>query len=197
VLLVAAGCATVGRRAPRPLLGAAVLVALVLALEAHLDFLRLERLRTQDLRALVTAAAAGEAGVLFSATGSPAAGRPPELLDEYVALAVGDLQRADEGSVGSLRGFVESGTSGVGLWIFRGPQARIDRTRARLDADPHVQAQTVGSGLLLVRSVAPEPAARLVAQAARVRRAWIESGQRDLVARRLLAVDRAALSSGR
>jgi hypothetical protein len=178
-------------------LGCAVLVALVLALEAHVDFLRLERLETHELRALVTAAAAeGEGGVLFSATGSPSAGRPPELLDEYLGLEVAALRRADERSVGSLRDFVESGTSGVGLWVLRGPSARIERTRARLESDPSLQAQTVGGDLLLVRSATPGPAAALVAQAERVRLAWIEQGQRDRAARRLLAVDRAALPSG-
>jgi len=200
--LVAGGCVVLGRR---PAVVAAIAVA-VLALEAADDVDRLRSLDRIELRAL-PAPQPGE--VLFSSTGLPRSDRPPELIDDYVALRFRGAARleelpaidpryqddvADKG-VRDVRAFLAERGRATGMWLFRGSDRRVGAAMRRLARDPAVVARRVGPELILVSSRQPMGHRALVTLAARVRDAWGTTAPVDRWPRTIAQVDRTALDS--
>jgi len=200
LLLVATGCMSVGRR-PQV---AVALVALLLALEGLEDANRLRTLSRLELTGLPSPAR-GE--VLFSSTGSPRSDRPPELLDDLVALESPGVSRVEElpaidprfdpdvvaKGVRSVRSFLAGGGSAMGVWLFRGTERRADAAAARLARDPELNARRVGRELLVVSSRQVVSRRRLVELAERARVAWGTTTPRDRWPRTIAGIDRAAL----
>jgi hypothetical protein len=210
LILVVTGAVAIGRIAGRRALVAAAVLGGVLALQALSDFNRLADLRGARLHRLVDAAAPYRTrGALFSSTGMRTA-RPPELLDDYVALELPGIQRVEElpsidpwyepglrpRGVAELTRFVKSNRrSLIGLWLFSGRPRDVQSAFARLAAVEAVVAVRVTPRLLLVRSRVPEPGSKLVEQAADVRAAWLGTGRLQRMAVLILRIDREALAS--
>jgi hypothetical protein len=205
LLLVLAGCFALVHLARAPIALAVGLVVALALLEAGGDAQRLRDLHRLHLPALV--AAASPEDVLFSSTGSPRADRPPELLDDYVALEARTAGRVEElpaidprfedGLVAKGREqvetFLRSGAAPAqGVWIFRGRQRRVDAAERRLSAG--YETVRVSVELLLVRTRAPARPGELVRRSLAVRTAWGLSTPADRWPRLLASVDRASLS---
>ncbi len=145
--------------------------------------------------------------MLFSSTGSPRADRPPELLDDYVALErpvgvqVEELPaidpRYERGLVAKGRRRVVAFLDGGGaprraVWVFRGRPRRVDAALRRLGGYDTVRASPE---LALVRSSRPAEPRELVREALAVRKAWGLTTPADRWPRLLVEVDRASLAS--
>lgn len=158
LLALAAGCLLPWRLVPRAAPVAAVLALSVFGWQAYEDVDRLREVRGLGLPALVDAIAPYEDdGVLFASTGRGPAGRLPELLDTYVRLELPDLDRERR--------------EGVGLWIFRAPERRLERLAGTPDLDDLRFERPSANLLLVVSAGATEPEA-LEMQDRLVRRAW-------------------------
>ena len=204
LLLVLAGCFAVVHLARGPIALAVALVIVLAVLEAGGDAQRLRDLHRLHLPALVAATSPDD--VLFSSTGSPRADRPPELLDDYVALEARTAGRVEElpaidpryerGLLAKGRDrvetFLRSGTEGPGVWVFRGKPRRVDAAERRLT--PGYETVRVSRELLLVRTRTPAPPRELVRRSLAVRTAWGLSTPADRWPRLLVSVDRASLS---
>jgi len=204
LLLVLTGCFALARFARAPVVVAAALMLAVVAIEGHDDVDRLRILHRLDLPEL--AAAAERSDVLFSSTGSPRTDRPPELLDDYVALRSPPAIRVEELPAIDPRfesDLVQKGRARVdaflrsspaparGLWIFRGRPRRIDAALRRLAAS--FETRRISSELAIVRSREPASATMLVRQSLIVRTAWGLRTPADRWPRVIASVDRAAL----
>jgi hypothetical protein len=204
LLLVVAGCFAVTATVRVPMEVAAVFALALAAIEGYDDVGRLQKLRRLDLPGL--AAAAHPSDVLFSSTGSPRSDRPPELLDDYVALRSEPTGRVEELPAIDPRyeeGLVEKGRARVdaflsaspatarGLWIFRGRSRRIDAALRRLA--PTFETERISPEVAIVRSRWPASAIVLVRQALLVRIAWGLRTPADRWPRVIASVDRAAL----
>jgi hypothetical protein len=204
LLLVLAGCFALGRVVQAPVAVAALLLLALVAIEGRDDVNRLRTLHRLDLPAL--AAAAQRSDVLFSSTGSPRSDRPPELLDDYVALRSPPAVRVEELPAIDPRfetGLVQKGRARVvaflrsnpaparGLWIFRGRPQRVDALLRRLAGE--FETRRISPELALVRSREPTSAIALVRQALIVRTAWGLQTPADRWPRVIASVDRAAL----
>ncbi len=205
LLLVLAGCFALVRLVRLPVVAAIVLVVALAALEGREDVNRLRVLR--ELRLPQLAAAVQRDDVLFSSTGSRRTDRPPELLDDYVALErpvavqVEELPaidpRYEQGLVEKGRrrvvAFLDGGeTPRRGVWILRGRPRRVDAALRRLGGYETVRASPE---LALVRSRRPAGPRELVREALAVRTAWGLATPADRWPRLLVAVDRASLAS--
>jgi hypothetical protein len=184
-----------------------VLVAALLALEAVEVTHRDRTIRRLDLPRLVHAYAPYARGaVLFSSTGSPRTDRPPELLDDYVALEAPGAARVEElpaldprfetglhaKGVARVRTFLAGDTAPhTGIWIFRGKPRRVAAAARRLAAAYAVRRP--GSELLLVMTRQPEPPRALVEDGLRIRHAWGVSTPADRWPRTIAEIDRDAL----
>jgi hypothetical protein len=204
LLLVLAGCFALASLLPRATFAAAATLVLALvALEGHDAVDRLRTLERLHLPAL--ASAVRNTDVLFSSTGSPRADRPPELLDEYIALEASPADRVEELPAIDPRyerGLVQKGRAHVeaflhantaearGLWIFGGRSSRIDALLRRLS--PTFERRRISATIAIVRSLAPAPPAALVRQALRVRTAWGLQTPADRWPRVIASVDRAS-----
>jgi hypothetical protein len=204
LLLVVTGCFALARVARAPVVLAAVLAVALVALEGRDDVNRLRTLHRLDLPALASAVQPGD--VLFSSTGSPRSDRPPELLDDYVALRsapairVEELPAIDPRYEGNLvkkgrakvDAFLRSdNTPAKGVWIFRGVPRRVDAAVRRLHAT--FETRLISPELLVVRSRAPAPARALVREGLLVRTAWGLQTPADRWPRVIASVDRDAL----
>ena len=204
LLLVVAGCFALARVARAPVVVAAALALALVAVEGRDDVSRLLTLHRLDLPALAAAVQPGD--VLFSSTGSPRSDRPPELLDDYVALRSSPAIRVEELPAIDPRyenDLVQKGRARVdaflrsdpapakGLWIFRGVPRRVDAALRRLNTT--FETHRISPELLIVRSRAPAPAKELVREALVVRTAWGLKTPADRWPRVIASVDRAAL----
>jgi len=187
-----------------------LLVAVFFAWEAVEDSERLRRLNELRLRtAVATVDRIADDVALFTATGTPSASRPPELLDEYIALEVPGVDRVDElpaidpryqanvrelGRAEVAR-FLAKDQTTIGVWVFAGTPARIARALDRLRSVPDTVAERTSPNVLVVRSRGPSDARSLVAAGYEVRAAWLLGGRGDRLVRMILAVDRSALSA--
>ena len=197
LLLVVAGCLAASRLVPRVGVAvSAVLLAGVLGWQGLEDLRRLDRLRDLRLPDLVEAVEgrSGE-GVLFSSTGTPTAGRPPELLNEHVALEVPAIPAVEERYERDLAAFLaRGGERRVGLWVFRGEPGRVGTALERLRAVEGVAAERISAQVLLVRSTAAGDPRALLELGTRVRSAWSLGEPTDRRVEALIAVDRKALA---
>lgn len=186
---------------------AAAAVAVLLALELVDDGHRLQTLDALELRRLP---APKLETVLFSSTGTPRSGRPPELLDDLLALEHGEGQRLEElpaidprfdahvvanGAV-NVRRFLTRPTAAEGMWVFYGRDDRVLAAARRLRKIPAVRARIVGDQLLVVRTRTREDASRLIELAIAVRSAWGLGSPADRWPRAIVAADRAGVRSG-
>ncbi len=199
LVLVVAGCRLLGRY--RAVIVGLVLVALALEVRADVD--RVRALYDLDLRALPTIA---HDEVLFSSTGAPAS-RPPELLDDFIALETGRLNRVEElpaidpryesGLVAkgdrNVRAFLAGSSELRGVWVFRGPRRRVRAAERHLRAVSLVSPIRIGPELLVVTSRAALGPRHLIELGIRVRRAWGVTTPADRWPRTLVVIDRAAL----
>ena len=198
--LAAAGAVAIGRR---PVVVAA-LAAVLLALEAADDVDRLRRLHALDLGALPRPAS-GQ--VLFSSTGLPRADRPPELLDDLLALETAGETRVEElpaidprfdrtavpKGVAAVSGVAAAPGLAQGLWVFRGNERRVAAAKRRLDRDADLTARRVGRELLVVGTRRRESHRRLVELGARIRGDWGTTTPLDRWPRTIQRIDRVAL----
>ena len=204
LLLVLAACFAAVRLAGAPLVLAAAVAFALVAVEGRDDFDRMRELHRLRLPAL--AAAVHHSDVLFSSTGSPRSDRPPELLDDYVALRTSPAFRVEELPAIDPRyesGLIAKGRRQVvaflradpaparGVWIFRGRPRRIDAALRRLT--PAFSADRISREVALVRSHRLVPAAELVRQSLIVRIAWGLGTPADRWPRVIASVDRTAL----
>jgi hypothetical protein len=149
LLAVALGCLLPWRVAPRAAPAAAAIAVGVLGWQAFENVDRLRDLRALRVPALVDAVALYEDdGVLFPSTGRGPAGRPATLLDTYVRLELPGLDRERR--------------EGVGLWIFRASESRLNRLVSRLDSES-LAVSRPSATLLLMRSTASRTSAELAA----------------------------------
>jgi Dolichyl-phosphate-mannose-protein mannosyltransferase len=205
LLLVIGGCFGLVSIVRAPFAVVALLVLALVAIEGHDDVERLRTLHALHLPALAAAVRPGD--VLFSSTGSPISDRPPELLDDYVALRSRTAARVEELPAIDPRfeqGLVQKGRANVaaflrsgleparGDWIFRGRASRIDALLRRLA--PDFETRRISPSVALVRSRAPASPRALVREALRVRTAWGLSTPADRWPRVIATVDRSALS---
>ena len=204
LLLVMAGCFAVVRLAHIPLVVGVALALALVAVEGRDDLDRLRNLHRLGLPALVAAVHPGN--VLFSSTGSPRSDRPPELLDDYIALRTSSIIRVEELPAIDPRyenGLVAKGRKQVvaflqadpgparGAWVFRGRPRRVDAALRRLA--PEFATKRISPEVALVRSRRPASATELVRQSLAVRIAWGLATPADRWPRVLASVDRAAL----
>lgn len=200
LLLVVAGCRALGRRA----VFVTALLAVALALEAREDVDRLRTMAKIDLGSLPTPSSHE---VIFSSTGSPRSDRPPELLDDLVALEAEGARRVEElpaidprfahdlvaKGVRNVRAFLELRGAEGGLWLLRGRPHRVGGATRRLGDDADLVAVRISSELLAVRTRRPEQHRRLIELGRRVRRAWGLGTPNDRWPRTIDEVDRLAL----
>jgi Dolichyl-phosphate-mannose-protein mannosyltransferase len=204
LLLVVAGCLALGQLVRAPVAVAVVLMLALVAIEGRDDIDQLRTLHRLDLPALVAAVQRND--VLFSSTGSPRSDRPPELLDDYVALRSPTAIRVEELPAIDPRfesGLVQKGRAHVltflrsdpaparGLWIFRGIPRRVDAALRRLA--PRFETRRISPELAIVRSREPASARTLIRQGLIVRTAWGLQTPADRWPRVIASVDRAAL----
>jgi hypothetical protein len=204
LLLVILGGLALGAAVRAPLAAAVLVVLAFVVLAGHEDVDRLRTLHALDLQGLTRAVQASD--VLVSSTGSPRTDRPPELLDDYIALRATTAERVEElpaidpryetGLVAKGRAHVEAflrdGNPGRGLWIFSGKPQRVDGLLRRLAG--RFDTRRISARVGLVRSRAPAAPRAVVEQALSVRAAWGLSTPSDRWPRTIAAVDRAALS---
>lgn len=193
-----AGCLAASRFVPRVGIAVtAVLLAGVLGWQGFEDARRLDRLRALRLPDLVQAVERrSDEGVLFSSTGTPTAGRPPELLNEHVALEVPAIPAVEERYERDLAAFLAGETDRrVGLWVFRGDPGRVGTALERLRSVEGVAAERISGQVLLVRSTAPGDPRALLELGTRVRSAWSLGEPTDRRVEALIAVDRKALAA--
>jgi hypothetical protein len=211
LLLAIVGCVRAVRLVSRRTIVGVALVAPLLAWQLAEVAERLRDLRELRLRSAVAAVErVGADAAVFTATGTPTASRPPELIDDYMALEVPTVEHVDElpaidpryqadveqlGRAEVAR-FLTSDEPKVGVWVFAGRPGRIERTLRRLRHLPHVVAERASENLLVARSRRPSDARTLVATGYETRTAWLLEGRRDRLVRIIRAVDRAALSAG-
>jgi hypothetical protein len=198
LVLVAAGCSAVAGLLPRGRWVAfGVLIAVLLALELRDDLRRIDQVRAVELGGLVSDVRGSDA-VVFGGTGtigrsgylgSLSYGRPPTLMDQYLALRIGGLDRVDDSSCVPAVAFVRrGGPARRGLWVFYG--ARGDEVRAGARALP--DAKVLPGGYLVVRS-RPLPPRRLLEEGLRLRQAWHRAVPRDFKVDYIVRADRTAL----
>jgi hypothetical protein len=196
--LVGAGCSAAAGLLPRARwAGLGVLVAVLGALELHDNLERIGQVRGIHVSGVVASVRAGDATV-FGATGTIGRfgyvgrlsyGRPPVLVDQYLALRIGGLERVDDSSCVPVVGFLRGPAARRrGVWVFYG--ARPDEVRAGARALP--QARLLDGGFLVVRSQPLAPRA-LVAEGLRLRRAWHRAVPRDFKVEYLIRADETAL----
>ncbi len=203
LILVTAGCRLLGRR--RPVVVALVVAAVALEVGADVD--RVRGLYDLDLRALPRTASDQ---VLFSSTGTPAS-RPPELLDDLIALRTGRLNRLEElpaidpryehgllqKGVRNVHDFLERTGGGLhGVWVFRGRPRRVraaERRVSRGAAGRDVSTSVVGDQFLVVTSRRSLDPRQLVELGVSVREAWGTGTPADRWPRLLVAIDEQAL----
>lgn len=209
LLLAVIGCVAVGSRLRhKTLVGGALVSAIVAA--GLVDNAR----RLDDLRALrltdVVAAVSPSPGVLFGSTGTITfSGRPPELLDTYVALERPGLAHVDELPVvdpAYAPDVVERGTERVvrflhtaprtdtGFWILRGPARRVVLAETRLQRHRSLETLRISPTLLLVTTNDRQTASALVELGVAARLGWSIRSPSDRWAQVIVAVDRRALS---
>ncbi len=203
LILMTAGCRLLGRR--RPVVVVALLAA-ALALEVGADVNRVRGLYDLDLRGLPRTASDQ---VLFSSTGTPTS-RPPELLDDLIALRTGRLNRLEELPAIDPRyehGLVEKGVRNVrtflarsggglhGVWVFRGSPRRVDVAESRLAGGyaRDVSTSRVGDQFLVVTSRRALEPRQLIELGVKVREAWGTATPADRWPRLLVAIDERAL----
>lgn len=194
--------------AGRRRVAAATVVAAVLALEVADDARRLETLNEIGLRRLPAPA---REVVLFSSTGTPRSGRPPELLDDLLVLEHGARARLEElpaidprfdprvvaKGAGNVGEFLAHPAPASGMWIFYGRPGRVRAATRRLQGIPDVSARIVSDQLLVVQTRTRSDASRLVELAIAVRSAWGLGTPSDRWPRAIVAADRAGLGSAR
>ncbi len=188
LLLAVAGClalTTLGR------VGAASAAIVFLGLVGWqlVDDLRaLDELRDLRLVALALEAEEGEPPLVFAAVGErPVAGRPAQLLDEYVLLELPGATRAPERDPDELSAFVAgSSEPATGVWIFAGPPDTTAAARRRLGEVGGAKVVSVSPSVTLVRSTEPLGPRPLVELAAALRTAWLAQVPEDREAERLL-----------
>jgi Dolichyl-phosphate-mannose-protein mannosyltransferase len=209
LLLVVSGCLALGSLTGRRVLVGGLLVAALIGAEAFDDAMRVDRLHGLGLRSLATTVAADKMdAILFSGTGAAISDRPPELLDDYVALELPGIERVEElpaldpryqvdvvqlGRTNLAAFLAGESRERVGIWIFRGSPTRIPASLARLARIGAVEANRVSPTLVVVRSREPAAPHSLVEQAYLVRRAWWQSSRHEPLVRKILSVDRGAL----
>ena len=187
---------TGGRR-----VAAAAAVAAVLALEVADDARRLDTLYVVGLSRLP---APPPGTVLFSSTGTPRSGRPPELLDDLLVLEHNESDRLEElpaidprfdpdvvanGAI-SVRRFLTRPKPASGMWVFSGRPERVQLATRRLRKIPAVRSRVVSGQLLVIQTRAPEDASRLIELAIAVRSAWGLRSPSDRWPRAIVAADR-------
>lgn len=205
LLLALVGCLALASLVRVPVAVGAFLVLALVVIEGREDVDHLRTLHALDLPAL--SAAVRGSDVLFSSTGSPISDRPPELLDDYVALRSTPAARVEELPAIDPRyesGLVEKGRADVdvflrsgapparGLWIFRGRPSRVDAALKRLALI--FETRRISPSVAIVRSRSPASPRALVLEALRVRTAWGLTTPADRWPRVIAFVDRAALS---
>jgi hypothetical protein len=201
LMLAASGCLALRRVRALVAVGAA---CVLLALSIGDDVTRLRSLERLKLTALPRPAS-GQ--VLFSSTGSPRSDRPPELIDDLVALRAPAAARLEELPALDPRydpGAVDRGIADVrlwladagtarGLWIFRGSERRVLAAVRRFHDDPALTARRIGPELVLVASRRPASRRQLVQLGIRVRDEWGTETPSDRWPRTLARIDRLAL----
>jgi hypothetical protein len=201
--LVVVGVLGLARR--RRIVAVAALAAAV-AMEATDDVRRIERLNAVDLPRLPVPA---KETVLFSSTGTPVSGRPPELLDDLVALQRGDGERLEElpaidprfdshviaNGAANVGRFLTKRTPARAMWIFHGRPDRVRAARRRLSKRRDVRTRLVSAQLLVVETRREEDRRRLVELAIAVRSAWGLRTPSDRWPRAIVSADRAGLRS--
>lgn len=194
--LVAAGVVAVAALLPRASWAVAIAVLVILGgleLSSNLD--RMGDVRSLRLNAL-TSAVRGTDAVLFGSVGTIAPGRldrqsygrPPTLVDRYLLLRIGGLDRVDDHScVPAVRFLRAGGPPRRGLWIFYGASdEEVDAGRRALPG-----ARRVGR-YLLVESRPLGPRA-LLAEGERLRLAWMKAVPADFKVDYHVRADRTAL----
>jgi len=198
LVLVAAGCAAVAGFLPRgKWLAFGLLIAVLFALELRNDLRRIDQIRGVDLGALVDDVR-GTNAVVFGGTGtigrsgylgSLSYGRPPTLIDQYLALRLDGLDRVDDSSCVPAVAFLRrGGPARRGLWVFYG--ARGDEVRAGARALP--AAKVLPGGYLVVRSRPLAPRA-LLEEGLHLRQSWHRAVPRDFKVDYVIRADRTAL----
>ena len=196
--LAAVGARGVAARLPRATWVAAAIVALLLAGELHEDVQRLGDIRTLRLGALV-GAMRGTDAILFGSVGTIgdgtiaklSYGRPPTLLDRYLLLRLPGLERVDDHScVPAVRFLRAGGPPRRGLWVFYA----ADDAELAAGAAALPRPRAVAGGYLLVESRPLRPRA-LLAEGARLRRAWSRAVPRDAKADYHVRADETALGA--
>jgi mannosyltransferase len=196
--LAGAGCSAAAGLLPRwRWLALALLVALLGGLELRDDLTHADQLRGLHLGGVVHAVREADATV-FGGTGtigrsgysgSLSYGRPPTLLDQYLALRIDGLHRVDDSScVPAVRFLRAAGPARRGAWVFYA--ARPDELRAGARALP--RARLLDGGYLVVRSEPLAPRA-LLEEGLRLRRAWKRAVPRDFKVDYLIRADETAL----
>jgi hypothetical protein len=212
LLLAVGGCLFLGRLTPAPLLAGTLLAAGLSTWQASEVVTRLKDLRDLRLTAVVEEVGRLEAGVVFSSTGGPLAGRPAELVDRYVCLEVPEVVCVEELpaieprfepdlvelGMREVRAFLDAGrVPGRGAWLFAGSSRRVSLGEQRLRDEEGVEVVRLSPELLLARSASSEDRDALVSRGIRVREAWLGPRGRDRWVLTLVAVDRLAIDADR
>ncbi|HEY3181419.1 MAG TPA: glycosyltransferase family 39 protein [Gaiellaceae bacterium] len=198
--LAGAGCSAAAGLLPRGRwVALGLLVALLGGLELRDNLTRIDQVRGLHLGGVVHAVREADATV-FGGTGTIGRsghietlsyGRPPTLVDQYLALRIDGLDRVDDSScVPAVRFLRAAGTPRRGAWVFYA--ARPDELRAGARALP--RARLLDGGFLLVRSEPLAPPA-LLEEGLRLRRAWKRAVPRDFKVDYLIRADETALRS--
>ena len=187
LMLVASGCVALARLTRGNALVLTFLVAGVVGLELRDDARMLVRQHGLGLtRVGEIVRAERDDSVLFETTGTLGArgaygqltpGRPPRLLDRYLALDVPGLRVDDDDCSGTNAFLAEAGAPRrQGVWIFYLARGRgADRAERLLTAVRGVGVQRVAGSYVLVRSLNLVRPRELAALDAAVRRAWMRT----------------------
>jgi hypothetical protein len=194
--LAAAGLMAVASVLPRAPWAAAILVALLLATELRANVDRMREVHSIRLGSLVDAVRGTDA-VLFGSVGTIgdgtlaklSYGRPPTLLDRYLVLRLPGLHRVDDHScVPAVEFLREGGPPRRGLWVFYAADETDLAAGERVLPSP----RRIAGGYLIVESPPRSPRA-LLAEGARLRRAWGRAVPRDAKADYHVRADETAL----
>jgi len=194
--LAAAGVMAVASVLPRAPWAAALVVAVLLATELRANVQRTRQVHSIGLGSLV-GAVRGTDAVIFGSVGTIgngtiaklSYGRPPTLLDRYLLLRLPGLDRVDDHScVPAVRFVRDGGPPRRGLWVFYAADEADLAAGERALPSP----RRVAGGYLLVESPPLSPRA-LLAEGARLRRAWARTVPRDAKAAYHVRADEAAL----
>jgi len=194
--LAAAGVMAVASVLPRAPWAAALVVAVLLATELRANVQRTRQVHSIRLGSLV-GAVRGTDAVIFGSVGTIgngtiaklSYGRPPTLLDRYLLLRLPGLDRVDDHScVPAVRFVRDGGPPRRGLWVFYAADEADLAAGERALPSP----RRVAGGYLLVESP-PLSARALLAEGARLRRAWARAVPRDAKAAYHVRADEAAL----